>query len=480
MEKFLTKTGNLGTEEEMAKKENVKANWADPNTTAENEKLPGYLKFAWTSRGLSLALNVLLIMQLTYYCTDMLGMGATLVGTLLLASKLFDGVTDLCVGFIIDRTNSKWGKARPYEICIVFVWVLTILLFSTPEMGTTGKAVFVFIMYTLINSICATFLNGGDAVYLARSIRSEKNRVSLMSFNGGVIMIFSIVLSMLLPQLIAGLGTTKAGWTVIAVMLGVPLALIGMLRFVFVKEVAAQESKQERKQGSIPLKESLACVAKNKYIWILAGMTFVVQLTTNVGSAVNTYYFKYIMGNIGMASLISIGSMVTPLIMLVFPVLSRKFGTVTLLRVGAILGVLGYAIRTIGGTNLITLMVGSVIGSVAVLPVSIMISIYLIDTMDYGEWKTGTRVEGMLGSVNAFSSKLGSGAASGLVGLIMGLAGYDGTLAVQSASATASIIALFNYLPLILMVVFLLLAIAYKLDKELPKIKESLAKKRQA
>ena len=109
-------------------------------------------------------------MQLTYYCTDMLGMGATLVGTLLLASKIFDGVTDLFVGFIIDATHTKWGKARPYEIFIVFVWGLTVLLFSAPEMSTTGKAIFVFVLYTLINSVCATFLNGGDAVYLARRI----------------------------------------------------------------------------------------------------------------------------------------------------------------------------------------------------------------------------------------------------------------------------------------------------------------------
>lgn len=425
-------------------------------------------------------MNVILIMQLTYYCTDMLGMGAALVGTLLLVSKLFDGVTDLCVGFIIDRTNTKWGKARPYEICIVFVWLLTILMFSTPEMGTTGKAVFVFIMYTLINSICATFLNGGDAVYLARSIRSGKNRVSLMSFNGGVIMIFSIVMSTMLPQLIAGLGTTKAGWTVIAAILGIPLGLIGMLRFVFVKEVAAGDTRQGKKQETIPLGTSLRCVVKNKYIWLLAGMTLVAQLTTNIGSAVNTYYFKYIMGDIRLASLVSMSGLVTPLIMLVFPVLSRKFGTVTLLKAGAVLGVAGYGIRIIGGTNLVTLVGGSLVGSVAVLPVTMMISIYLIDTMDYGEWKTGTRVEGMLGSVNSFCAKLGSGMASGLAGLIMGLAGYDGKLEVQSASAIASIVALFNYLPMVLMIVLLLLAIAYKLDKELPEIKEELAKRRQA
>ena len=91
----------------------------------------------------------------------------------------------------------------------------------------------------------------------------------------------------------------------------------------------------------------------------------------------------------------------------------------------------GYGIRILGGTNLVTLTLGSVIGGVAILPVTMMISIYLIDTMDYGEWKTGTRVEGMLASVNSFASKLGSG-------------------------------------------------IAYKLDKELPQIKADLAKKHEA
>ena len=385
----------------------------------------------------------------------MLGMGATLVGTLLLASKIFDGVTDLFVGFIIDATHTKWGKARPYEIFIVFVWGLTVLLFSAPEMSTTGKAIFVFVLYTLINSVCATFLNGGDAVYLARSIRSEKNRVSVMSFNGGIIMLFSIVISMLLPQLIAGMGSTKEGWTTMALIFAIPCAVIGMFRFIFVKEVVDdnQPSDQQKEEvQKIPLKQSIKCVFSNKYI----------------------------MGNIGLATLVSIGSMLTPVIMLIFPVLSRKFGTVPILRAGAVLGVVGYGIRILGGTNLVTLTLGSVIGGVAILPVTMMISIYLIDTMDYGEWKTGTRVEGMLASVNSFASKLGSGIASGMVGLIMGLAGYDGSLATQSASALTSIQVLFNYVPLVLMVVLLILGIAYKLDKELPQIKADLAKKHEA
>lgn len=458
-------------------KTKVKPNWADPATTAENEILPRYFKWAWTSRGVSLAINVILVGYLTYYCTDMLGMKAALVGTLLLASKVFDGVTDLIVGFIIDKTNTKFGKARPYEICIILVWLLTILMYSTPNLGTVGKSVFIFILYTLINSVCATFLNGGDAVYLAHSVRSEANRVSVMSFNGGIIMIFSMVLGMILPQMIAGIGSTKAGWTVIAASIGIPFAIIGILRFIFVKEVVQTESnKANRTVRTVPFKTALSCVVKNKYMWILSGMTFVVGMTSGV-SAVNTYYFKYIMGNIGLASLISMSNLVTPIVMLIFPALSRKFGTVTLLKAGAALGVIGYGIRIIGGKNLVTLIAGSVIGTVAVLPIGLMTNIYMIDVMDYGEWKTGIRVEGMLGSIKSFSSKLSNGLASGMVGFIMGLTGYDGNLAVQSVSANVSIIALFNYVPLVLMIVLLLLAIIYKLDKELPTIKAELEAK---
>lgn len=465
-------------------KEKLKPNWSDPATTAENERLPRYLKWAWTSRGVALAVNAILLMQLTYYCTDILGMSAVLVGTLLLVSKVFDGFTDLCVGYIIDRTHTKWGKARPYEISIVFVWIFTIMLFSAPASGTVVQAVYILVLYALVNSICATFLYGGDAVYLARSIRSEKNRVSVMSFNGGIIMVFSIMISMILPQLIAGIGTTKTGWTLIACMLGIPMGLIGILRFVFVKEVAAPaESEQtaEQKQpsqASVPLKTGLSSLFKNKYIWIIAGMSFVVQLTSNIGSAVNTYYFKYIMGNIGLATLVSMSSVLTPLIMLVFPVISRKLGMGGILRLGAIMGVIGYAIRTLGTTNMVTLIIGSVVSSVAVLPVSMMINIYVIDCMDYGEWHTGVRVEGMLSSVVSFVNKLGSGIASSLVGIVMGMAGYVGTLEVQSAAANMSIVALFNWVPLFLMAVMLLLAIAYKLDKEIPQIREALAKKR--
>lgn len=83
-------------------------------------------------------------MQITYYCTNSLGLSPGIVGTLLLVSKLFDGFTDLIAGLIIDKTKTKYGKARPYELCILGVWICTVLLFSTPNFGRAGKIIWVF------------------------------------------------------------------------------------------------------------------------------------------------------------------------------------------------------------------------------------------------------------------------------------------------------------------------------------------------
>ena len=97
--------------------------------------------------------------------------------------------------------------------------------------------------------------------------------------------------------------------------------------------------------------------------------------------------------------------------------------------------------------------------------------------MDYGEWKTGVRMEGLVASIANFASKVGNGIAVGLVGLIMGLAGYDGLAAVQSAAANRAIVFLYNILPMILFVVMFLLSLTYKVDQIRPQMNADLAKK---
>lgn len=449
----------------------------------KKNKLPFWYGSAWASRAMSLAINVVIIAQISFYCTDMLGMNPILVGNLLLISKLFDGITDLVVGFIIDKTNTRFGKARPYEIFIVLTWIFTILMFSVPDMGEMAQAVFVFIMYTLINSVCATFLNGADAVYLGRAVPDNDSQIKVMSVNGIVVMAGSVVVSILFPQLMAGIGAEKSGWPVMIAMIAVPAAIIGMLRFIFIKEVVTDEQgeKTEKKSdtGKLSLVDTVKVLLKNKYIFIVGGAMLLSTFISTLGTTSGTYYFKYIMGDVGLMSVVSMLSMVTPFFLIFYPVLARKLGNTNMFRAGAVLAVAGFAIRTIGGANMPVIIVGSLLGLLGAMPLSLMINVYLIECMDFGEWKTGTRIEGMMGAVSSFAGKIGTAVASSAVGIIMGLAGYDGTLEVQSAAANNSIVGVYNVLPLILSIALLALAMMYNLGNKIPQIREELAAKRQ-
>lgn len=450
------------------------------NTDVKKKKLPFWFGLTWSSRAMSLAINVVIISQISFYCTDMLGMNPILVGNLLLLSKLFDGITDLVVGFIIDKTNTRFGKARPYEIFIVLTWIFTIIMFSVPDMGEMAQAVFVFIMYTLVNSVCATFLNGADAVYLRRAVPDNVNQVKVMSVNGIVVMAGSIVVSILFPQLLAGIGREKSGWPVMIGMIAVPAAIIGMLRFIFIKEVSDDAEETQEKVESVKkmsLSDTIKTVLKNKYIFIVGASMLLSTFISTLGTTSGTYYFKYIMGDVGLSSIVGIVSMVTPLFLIFYPVLARKLGNTNMFRFGAVLAVAGFAIRTIGGTNLTTIIVGSLLGGLGAMPLSLMINVYLIECMDFGEWKTGIRVEGMLASVSSFAGKIGTAVASSIVGIIMGMAGYDGQLEVQSEVANNAIIGVYNVLPLVLSAALLGFAILYNLGNKIPQIREELEAK---
>ena len=105
-------------------------------TKDPSEKLGFGNLLAWNSRMVSTSIMVLLMGFLMAYCTDTLGITPAYVSIILVASKLLDGVTDAFAGFIVDRTKTKWGKARPYELYIILLWVATWLMFSCTSSGS--------------------------------------------------------------------------------------------------------------------------------------------------------------------------------------------------------------------------------------------------------------------------------------------------------------------------------------------------------
>lgn len=442
------------------------------------QRMPIWYGAAWSTRGIAQAINVVLCMNIAYYCTDIVGLNATVVGTLFLVSKIIDAFTDLGFGFLLDKTHTRWGKARPYEVFIVIEWVFTVLMFNIPNAGTTVQYIWLFIMYTMINAVCATALGGIDSVYLARAFTTEKNQIKAISINGVIVMFCSIIFNIVFPRFLAGKGTTQLGWTQLVISLAVIMSVIGILRFIFCKEIVVDEPRKDGKKtaNDLSLKQSLGLIGKNKYLFIVVGLMLLTFVVNNMQTA-TTYYFKYIYGDLEAQGTAAITSIIVLPALIFFPMLSNKFGTTRLLQVCCGIGILGMLIRTLGGPNMTTIIIGGLLFGIGTLPISLMINTYLIDCMDYGEWKTGVRIEGLVASIANFASKVGNGIAVGLVGLVMGMAGYDGLAATQSDAANGAIVFLYNILPLILFMVMLVLSLFYKVDSIRPQMNADLAKK---
>ncbi len=443
------------------------------------QHMPLWYGAVWSSRGISAAINAILCMNIAFYCTDIVGLDAAVVGTLFLISKVVDAFTDLGFGFLLDKTHTRWGKARPYEIFIIFSWVFTVLMFNIPQIGKTGQYVWLFVMYTMVNAVCNTALGGIDSVYMARAFTTEGNRIKAMSINGFVVMFCSILFNIVFPRFLADKGTTQAGWTELMFLLGISLGVIGILRFIFCKEIVKDEPAENGKKATNELRlgESLGLLKKNKYLFIIVGLMLITFIINNMQTA-TTYYFKYIYGDLGAQGTAAITSLIVIPALVFFPLLSKKFGTTRILQVSCGIGILGMLIRTIGGPNMVTIIVGGLLFGIGTLPISMMVNTYLIDCMDYGEWKTGVRIEGLVASIGNFASKVGNGIAVGLIGLIMGMAGYDGLAAVQAETANQAIIFLYNILPMILFGVMLVLSLMYKVDSIRPQMNADLEKMR--
>lgn len=445
--------------------------------TKDPYKMTALQAVGWTGRGASLAVNVVVLGYLTFFCTNMLGMSPGTVGALLLASKLFDGVTDLVAGMIIDKTNTRFGKARPYEFSILGVWICTVLLYACPDMGMTGKCIWVFVVYAFVNSIFATLLNSSESVYLCRAFRYEEDRVKIASINGIAIMLCCAVVSIVFPLLMGTMGVTKEGWIPMILIIAVPFMLIGMLRFLLVKETVVVDKENAPKLKVADFMEGLR---SNVYIYILFGAAVLTFIASNIGTAVGSYYFTYVVGDIGKMSVIGVLSFATPIAIIIMPLIMKKLSMTNLMAVSSLIGAIGCIIKGFADANMTLQVIGNLLVVISVLPMSYYGPLLVIHIMDYHEYKTGKRVEAVFGSIYGLATKIGSGLASGLVGVIMGATGFEGLAAAQTDNAINAIVGLYGWIPGVMLLITAILMFFFNLEKKLPEIHKELEARKKA
>lgn len=439
------------------------------------DKIPFGKFMAWNSSGASLAVQYILLTYLQIYCTNALGLNAAIVGTLLMASKLIDGVTDIVAGYLIDNTNTKLGRGRPYGLAILGVWVCTWLLFSTPQgLGATAKYAWVVVFYILAQAVFATLLNASQTVYMVRAFHNDQKYVTLTSIGGLVTTFVVIVFNVIWPNLEEPIVDSAPGWSRVVLILAIIFGVIGIMRFLFVKEEAVLDADSEK----IKLRDILELLKHNKYVYCIALMLLLSNLVAGMG--VSSYYYLYIVGDISIQGVMSLFTVLAMLTMMFYPKLLKKVSPRKLVVIGCTAAAVGGIINFFARDNLALLAIGSIVSGIGFLPISYLLGLFIIECADFNEWKGRPRMEGSISSVTSLATKIGTALGSFFLGIMMNASHFDGMAQVQTGSALTMIRFLFGLANTVFYVLIIIVLQFYKLDRLKPQISEELSARHAA
>lgn len=432
------------------------------------------------------AANSILAAFLTMFYTDNIGMAAGAVGTMFFISKLFDGISDILAGTLIDKTKTKWGKARPWLLWLAVPTGLALaLIFWIPQDGSpTAQMIYAFVTYNLFTAVMFTITGIARSSLLALMTQDMKERGSMASFGmffglGGTILGCSVTF-----PLVFKLGGDTMAWRILFIIYGV-IVTVGLFAGFFMSKeyVVSVESATKSTDSKVSFGEAVKLFFTNKYLIIALFMTILVNFVTQVNSSSQTYFYTYTMGDAMLTTslnLVSVVPILGGIVFLVGPCLA-KFGKRKCMYIGIIGQLIGSIIRGIAGmTQSVPLLIAGTIVSGAVTGLlAVPVSTLFADGIDYGEYKTNRRIEGMGSAITSFSQKISSGFAMASVGWVLQLTGYiEGQ--VQSALTNMGIISLYAWAPAVtLAIIFFILKVFYQYDKEAPTVLAELERRKK-
>lgn len=418
---------------------------------------------------------------ITYFGTDIVGVSALAMGNILLISRIFDGVTDLMMGAVIDKTKSKKGKARPWILRAMIPFALfTILLFALPvNFGAGAKIVWIFVMYNLY-AIAYTALGCAMNTLNIRLTRNEKEINSLSTFMMFGMILGNVVINAsavgILTALSGGSSNyTQSAFIIMAIILSVVSLLGSILTYVTTKEIPDEEKRVEQKESTL---KSVFALLKNKYWMMQLLNTVCIYLGLYCRLAAMIYYGLYVLKNPGLIPVLVIADNVPSLIAMPFALgISNKIGKRKASLIGLCCTMIGFALMFLNIYNLPIFILGLVIKGICFAPVQGAGNAFVADSALYGEWKFGVKSEGMAYSAISFANKVSSGLSGVLVGWVLGLTGYVANAATQTPAATNGIIFLYIGVTFICTVVQIIIFALYNLDGKMPEIRNALAVK---
>ncbi len=417
---------------------------------------------------------------LLVYYTNVVGASAASAASIIAVSKILDGISDLIMGYIVDHTHSKYGKARPWiaRLCIPLA-VCTVLMFSVPS-GFAGKIqiAYMFLTYNLVSTIFYTGINVPYATMNSLMTVNRYERGLLGNFRmllatAGTMTINTVVLKMT-GFFGGGDAYTQKGWTMTFVVLMIVFVVLNMFMFFTCKERVTEESAAEKKDD-VPFVKGIAGLMKNKYwvLMVIALFAMYFMMSCFFGSAL--YFTKYNMGNENqyamVSNLLSAAQIIT---MFVTPLLMKKISKRNVFMIGMAIATAGFLLAGIS-TSYGIICLSSVIKGVGFGCGAATMFGCLQEAITYGEWYNGYGTAGMGNAASSFCMKIGSGIGTAALGWILDGGGFNADLEVQTSAALNSISVAFVWVPIITSVICIVCMIFFNLDKYYDKVLADLA-----
>ncbi len=424
------------------------------------------------------------------------GVAASVIG----ASKLLDGLSDLVAGRIIDKTHSKFGKTRIWLLRMIPATIVSLLLIYLMPSSLVGAAqiVYIFITYNLASTVCYTLTYVAFMTLNGLMTRDQKAR----GLNGGINMVGNVIATLLgnatIITLLQALSDNpsysaygdRSGWIKLLII-WMAIGATAQLLIVFgtrerVKEGRPEASGEEgtdkgrAKNLEIPFWTTMKALVTNKY-WIY-NIVICIAINFLMGATGSTtsYYMTYVVKD---ASFYQIYSTVNSLAMLgamlVGFAVMAKFGKRNSVLAGLLIRVAGSFLPLLSSSKVV-LISASLFGGIGYGIAGCAFASMIQDVLTYGEWKNGFSMIGMGNAANSFCNKVGNSLGTIVLGWVMSLSGYVSGAAVQTVAAQNGLRIMFIGFPVVFSAIAATAAWLYDLDKIYPQISADLKEGRYA
>lgn len=394
---------------------------------------------------------------LLIFLTDSFGIGAAAVGTLFLVARIIDGISDPIMGIIVDNTNTKIGKSRPYLFIVpIFMGLATIMCFSSPDLSYSNKIIWMYVSY-IFWGLSFTAMDIPYWSLSANITRSSQGKTKIVTAARTVAYVGNFIVFSLTIPLVSIIGS----WTKVAIIYVCFAVIFTLITAFGIKEIST--TKKKEKQG---FKQFINLLKTNKPLRIVLLSMLVLELSNSIKGTISIYYIKYnfnaemmipVVTSLGMAASI-LGGIISPYI-------AKKLGKKNTAILGLIASAIGsFVIFLLSYSSLPLLISVNFIVGIFDGAGYITLTSMVADCVEYGEWKTGTRSEGMIFSLNIFKSKIASAIGGSLCGYILAYIGYNANSA-QSTFTLNGIHLIQTLIPCVIIIISFLLLRSYNLSE---------------